>query len=94
MQPCIEKMLVTSTAHLTDEYKVERSGYIYIYIYIYIYYEMDGYGWLVYCCNEPDGSRLNEGAEVIMEIARSQGCTWVKFDSDGPELDGIQTYDW
>jgi hypothetical protein len=86
MELCIEKMLVTSTAHLTDQYEVERSGYI--------YYEMDDYGWMVYCCSESDGNRLNAGAEVILEIARSQGCIWVKFDCDGPEIEGIKTYNW
>jgi hypothetical protein len=86
MELCIEKMLVVSTAHLEDAYEMSRSSYI--------NHELDSCGWLVYCALKPESSRLNRAAEQIMDIARNQGCVWVKFDPDGPVLEGIQTYDW
>ena len=86
MELCIEKMLVVSTAHLSGPYEMEVAGLV--------YHDLDHGGWLVYCGDAYEQSRLNEGAEVILEIARNQGCPWVKFDPDGPELEGIKTYDW
>lgn len=86
MELCIEKMLVVSTAHLEGPYELEGARYI--------VYNLENYGWLVYCALKPESSRLNAGAETIMDMARDQGCVWVKFDPDGPSIDGIQTYDW
>ncbi len=86
MELCIEKMLVVSTAHLYGPYEVPSKSYI--------YYELDGYGWLVYCALKPESGLLNEGAEAVLEMAREQGCVWVKFDPDGPVVEGIKTYDW
>lgn len=86
MELCIEKMLVVSTAHLTGPYEIEACSLL--------YYELDHGGWLVYCRDEHGRDNLNDGAEAILEIAKDQGCVWVKFDPDGPELEGIKTYDW
>ena len=86
MELCIEKMLVVSTAHLSGPYEIEVCGLL--------YYDLDHGGWLVYCGDDYERGRLNDGAKAVLEIARNRGCLWVKFDPDGPELEGIRTYDW
>ena len=27
-------------------------------------------------------------------LSDAAGCRWVKFDRDGPEIDGIERYQW
>lgn len=37
---------------------------------------------------------ISNTAKEVFKLARELNCEWVLFDRDGPELDGIGTYDW
>jgi hypothetical protein len=31
---------------------------------------------------------------AVMDVARKFECTWILFDCDGPEIDGLPVFDW
>jgi hypothetical protein len=53
------------------------------------------YGWMLYC-----GGHGDEVPEMFPELpaifakARAHGCEWVRFDCDGPEVEGLAVFDW
>lgn len=61
------------------------------------------YGWLLSIASDRFDERKPEFAEneqipkCILEIAifaKKRGARWICFDSDGPEAEGVTTYDW
>lgn len=58
------------------------------------------WGWMLYLGNEKNRDDYNnfegisEGLHGVIETARLADCTWIMFDSDGPTIDKIPTYDW
>jgi hypothetical protein len=36
----------------------------------------------------------SSGLRDVVRRARAAGCRWVKFDRDGPEINGIERYQW
>lgn len=36
----------------------------------------------------------SSGLRDVVRRARAAGCRWVKFGRDGPEIDGIERYQW
>jgi len=41
-------------------------------------------------CDEPTDTDI----AAIFELARANGCDWIKFDCDGPVVAGLKKYDW
>lgn len=39
-------------------------------------------------------NRWSKGMLQVVERARKAGCRWVKFDRDGPTIDGVERYVW
>ena len=39
-------------------------------------------------------ARWSSGLLDVVRRARAAGCCWVKFDRDGPLIDGIARYQW
>jgi len=55
------------------------------------------YGWMFYIGERGDSvitEGLSPGLAAVFELAWKEKIEWVRFDSDGPVLDNIPTYDW
>jgi hypothetical protein len=53
------------------------------------------YGWLVNASSELRAAEhVSPGLAAILAAAREQDCAYVLFDRDGPQIDGVQTYDF
>lgn len=52
------------------------------------------YGWIFYA--KQDMALVDYPAEfaAIFALARQHDCTWVRFDCDGPQIEGLPFYDW
>lgn len=44
--------------------------------------------------NEIGSIRISEGLKLLILFALSNGCSWLKLDSDGPIYDDLPHYDW
>ncbi len=81
----IEPMLILSNAHLDSAMRrVLESmapGVI----------EYD-WGWIVHVAGEHE-SELRALAPLLA-FARERGCLWIKFDRDGPVIDGLKAFTW
>lgn len=69
----------------------------------YVVCAEDEYGWFVYVPHDdedslrdiakPDGDNMPVLARVLRHASRL-GADWIKFDSDGPTLEGLDLFDW
>ncbi len=55
------------------------------------------HGYMVYAA--PHESPLQVGdyppdLRPVIRLARIHGCKWVRFDEDGPQVEGLRTWDW
>lgn len=88
-EPEIERLLVLSTTHITEHtcntcLRAQNDSTP--------VYEKGGYGWFVYVdAWFPD---TPEDLNRTMTFAREKGCEWVMFDSDGPTIEQLPSYDW
>jgi hypothetical protein len=98
--PEIRKMQVISTKHISKEtadwlesidFRVEGpSG------------GPNSYGWVLYAHEEPislgrpgePNGELPADLFACMTAARRNGCDFIKLDSDGPHVDGLESWDW
>ncbi len=93
MKPEILNVLVLSTAHLKEDDgdKFNISNNI-------VHYELEDTGWLVWVgpvkTFQPDFSELSGGFLESYKLAQKLGCTYIKFDRDGPVTDNLPTYEW
>ena len=44
--------------------------------------------------NQIGAVRISEGLRLLILFALSNGCSWLKLDSDGPVYDDLPLYDW
>lgn len=83
----IERMLVVSTANITEktcnEFLPSWKGPA---------YQKTEYGWFVYVQEETDN--LPTDLEAVMHLARSENCRWVMLDRDAPEDSRLLIFDW
>jgi len=98
--PEIERNLVLSTAHITKEDSefLEESARDNTGATRLIVYSAEGW-FLVYCWHEADAAESVKGivSDALVECLRigsELGCTFVKFDRDGPEHEELQSFDW
>lgn len=93
----IDRTLVCTTAHLTEEDNqalfYETTGLV--------VYEMGEYGWMVLARPvNPDASpdsvdrQHSDNLERLLQFARDRDCEWVRFDRDASEIEGLQTFNW
>lgn len=56
------------------------------------------YGWMFYVGGpgdwDADGEGLGPGFAALVKLARANSLEWIRFDADGPEIEGIPTFDW
>lgn len=87
----IEKVLVLSLAHITkvsNEWLENGGGSSII---------MDSYwyGYRIFVDPHPIGmDMVHESVFECIDLARENGCSYVKLDRDGPCVDELQKYDW
>lgn len=99
----IHKTLVLSTAHMTYQDSqllsfarhcagpnVDKD--------VPVSYELEQWGWLVYTnpkfTTEKQLKKFSPGFAKAIKLARKNDCLYIRFDSDGPEIDELETYDW
>lgn len=87
----ISKMLVVSTAHLTQETADQLSAES-----LPVASYPNEYGGFVYVPTDPIDREagLTEDIAAVFKLARALHCEWVKLDRDAPELDGLKIYEW
>lgn len=53
----------------------------------------EGYGYFVLV---PEGTLddVSLNLNIILGVARVNGCTWLRLDPDGKKHDGLDVYDW
>lgn len=86
--PIIEQMLVVSTAHLRNEQELDNHPMAYAL--------SDAGGWLLVVARNMGGyyEDLGEGAKECLNVAHQLGCEFIRFDPNGPVMEGLATYDW
>ena len=53
------------------------------------------YGWLVVSATSPEHEpEVPSELLKVMQLAKRHGCTWIRFDCDGPFIDGLDRFDW
>jgi len=90
--PEIQWSLTVSTVHLSDKTRrlLEDARLDVLTIPF-------GYGWILWVDEDhllADPPTLEPDALAVMRLARDQGCQWVKFDCDGPQIEGLAEYEW
>lgn len=101
----IEEVLVASTAHLTDQERtVLASGDVQSFGTDLICSMQSEAGWLVYIPNEDVaersytealedyGDNLSVGFTGVLRKAIEKGVSYIRFDADGPKLEGVLSY--
>lgn len=104
-EPEIHKLLVLSTSHLPEH--LGRPGEDGLGNVAGVVADGIEFGWLMWVPPEdprshvmayeadPMDDRDDQLTVVrILEKASELGCAYVKFDSDGPWLDGLPTWEW
>lgn len=96
----IEKTLVVSTGHITEEDMEKLDGEAdddsHESLLARVYEE----GIIVFVGTEEDMAKraedrgFGEGLQKVLVLARNKGCHYLRLDCDGPILEGYKTYDW
>lgn len=93
----ILSVLVVSTSHLTAD---EGTGGLEEAPFPGCYATLaDDYAFEIKLWNDPSEadvceSKPSEGLAGVIAVARAHGIERIRFDADGPVLDGIPTYNW
>jgi len=94
-----QKILVLSTAHLTEEDNDFLSNEEYSENLDCVIDETP-YGWMVHISKNKDElfsevhRLLSENFRKAMELAFINDCDWVRFDCDGNVVEELKSYDW
>ena len=84
-----EKNLVVSTCHITeDEMNILSSGETSLVCYDTEYFA------LIYVAGDSVGNEFTPEFKALINLAKKNGCQYLKIDRDGPILEGFETYDW
>lgn len=90
--PEISKIWTLSTCHITQEDSEKMLDCS------LITYDLEGYGWLVYIPSsdiiDNYGKDVSPALQKILGLAKDLGCTWIKFDRDGPEEESLTQFNW
>lgn len=89
----IHKVLVLSTAHMTEEDSVKLQAECGP-----AHYELGEYGWLVLVdakvLERSDITEFSYGFKQSVLLAQGAGCDWLRFDRDANKIDSVVTYEW
>lgn len=92
----INKELVVSTAHLT-EYTCNTVIQNLIDDCLLCGFKND-YGWRIVvtglCKDRIAMQSIPQSLQKLILIAESHNCKWLVLDCDGPEIEGLETFDW
>lgn len=97
------RVAVISTAHVTYEDSLilreipwnsyNRHGIHWV--------QSTNHGWIFRINSDPDNwaenlrlSSISEGAISNLQQVVDAGYGWIHFDADGPEIEGLQRWDW
>lgn len=86
-----ERLLTVSTAHLkeTTADKAEQ-GLLPVPC-----FNKGGYGWFIFVGDGENDSLIDyPDLQGLIDICRSEGCTWLCLDADGPLIDDLPKYEW
>ena len=96
----IRKTLVLSTGHVTkrvaeilDEYRSQPEGFD-------LYWQNIEYGWLFRRTRldnqdlEYMGRKIPRCLRNCLDLAAANGCDYLIFDCDGPQVDQLPFYNW
>lgn len=95
-QYLIDRVLHASTGHMTEDDLIRAQdsngplivGYKYEYgVFVLVPDENNFADILLH-------NKWSEGFIKTLQLARNQGCQWVKFDQDGPVYEELHVYDW
>lgn len=88
----IDRTLVCSTAHLTEEdcqdFFHETTDLV--------VYEMGEYGWMVMARpidRELTDERHSDNLERLLAFAREHECDWIRFDCDADTIEGFPVFE-
>lgn len=85
----VERMLVLSTAHLTEDtcnrWLSEEAGPA---------YPKGEFGWFVYAHWSETVQPMPAELAACLAYAVAKGCEWVMFDCDASSVEGLQLFDW
>lgn len=95
--PEIHKMLVMSTAHVSEETaKLIDEAYDRKHAWAPAFARAEG--WLFYVGDEnpvvKHGLDYPEEFAALFSFAMEQGCTWLMLDRDGDTVDNLPTFEW
>jgi len=86
----IDRVLVCSTSHLTQE----DSQNLFDEATDLVVYTMGEYGWMILACPLENEQNHSANLEKLLEFARKKKCDWIRFDRDAEELEGFETFSW
>lgn len=84
----ITKMLTISTAHISEETNqllLDEEVDV-------TCFGLDEYGWLILSYGPEEN--LPEDLAACLKFADDHGCAWLRLDSDGMIVDGLEVFDW
>ena len=90
----IEKTLVLSTAHISEDTAILLDKYC---LHLDIIIDKYEYGWYVYTSYDslnkipPD---ISSSLAYCIKLASANGCKCIKLDQDGPKAPSLPIYDW
>jgi hypothetical protein len=91
----VESYLITSTGHVTaaerDLFDAGKTPAPWMVV------SLSGdYGWLIHLSDALPESipGLSDGLAAVIQHARAHGLHYIRFDADGPFIEGAPTYEW
>lgn len=88
-----EKNLIVSTGHITEsEMNKLGSGETSLACYENEYFTLVYVGEIH--VGNPPGDDMTPELKKLINLARKNGCQYLKLNRDGPVLEGLKTYDW
>jgi hypothetical protein len=89
----VYKYLDVSTSHMTwEDVVTEQNRDPSIGVVVATYPE----GFIAYVCEESleQEENITNSLRAILGVARSRGCTLIRVDRDGANIDGLPHYTW
>lgn len=89
----IYSVLECSTIHIKETTLIELENDFEKMTSSLIIFKKADYGWFIYV---PDYeiSNVSEDMMRIIQIAKNEDCRFIDLDSDGPEYNDLEKYDW
>lgn len=93
----IQSVLVMSTGHVTEQDSVLLEKWV-TDLQTPFWVVSTSYGWMVWVDPDSIPDMLDKGGSPalgqLIQVARDNGCDWLRLDADVPMNDGFPTFDW